>query len=82
MLVKKAHSPFAGGYKPDFDESPELDPTRANFYQSQIMINSTSLNEVHLEITKTVLHKAIARDQDCYFLWYPGPKTLTHQQHR
>jgi hypothetical protein len=38
MLVKKAYNPFAGGYKPDLDESPELDPTRENFYQSQIGI--------------------------------------------
>jgi hypothetical protein len=38
MLVKKAPGPFAGGYKPDLDKSPELDPTRENFYQSQIGI--------------------------------------------
>jgi hypothetical protein len=38
MLVNKAYGPFAGGYKPDLDENPELDPTRANFYQSQIGI--------------------------------------------
>jgi hypothetical protein len=38
MLVKKASGPFSGGYKPELDESPELDPTRANFYQSQIGI--------------------------------------------
>jgi hypothetical protein len=38
MLVKKVSGPFAGGYKPELDESPELDPTRANFYQSQIWI--------------------------------------------
>jgi hypothetical protein len=38
MLVKKEYGPFAGGYKPELDESPELDPTRANFYQSQIGI--------------------------------------------
>jgi hypothetical protein len=36
MMVKKASGPFAGGYKPELDESPEMDPTRANFYQSQI----------------------------------------------
>jgi hypothetical protein len=36
MLVKKVSVPFAGRYKPDLDESPELDSTRANFYQSQI----------------------------------------------
>jgi hypothetical protein len=38
MLVKKASGPFAGGYKPELDEIPELDPTTANFYQSQIGI--------------------------------------------
>jgi hypothetical protein len=37
-LHKKASGPFAGGYKPELDESPELDPLRANFYQSQIGI--------------------------------------------
>jgi hypothetical protein len=38
MLMKKASGPFEGGYKPELDESPELDPTRTNFYQSQIGI--------------------------------------------
>jgi hypothetical protein len=37
-LLKKASDSFSGGYKPALDESPELDPTRANFYQSQIGI--------------------------------------------
>jgi hypothetical protein len=27
-LMKKASGPFAGGYKPELDESPELDATR------------------------------------------------------
>jgi hypothetical protein len=34
-LLKQASDPFAGGYKPELDESPELDPIRANPYQSQ-----------------------------------------------
>jgi hypothetical protein len=38
MLVKKASDPFPGGYKPELDESPEFDPTRATYYQSQIGI--------------------------------------------
>jgi hypothetical protein len=38
MLVKKAYGPFTGRYKPELDESPELDPTRANLYQSHIGI--------------------------------------------
>jgi hypothetical protein len=33
-LTKKSSGPFAGGYKPDIYESPELYPTRENFYQS------------------------------------------------
>jgi hypothetical protein len=37
-LLKKAYGPFKGGYKPELDESPELDSIRANFYQSQIGI--------------------------------------------
>jgi hypothetical protein len=37
-LMKKAYGPFSGVYNPEIDESPELDPTRANFYQSQIGI--------------------------------------------
>jgi hypothetical protein len=37
-LLKKASGPFAGGYKSELDDSPELDPTRASFYQSQIGI--------------------------------------------
>jgi hypothetical protein len=38
MLVNKAYGPFAGGYTTELDESPELEPTRANLYQSQIGI--------------------------------------------
>jgi hypothetical protein len=36
-LLKKAYG-FAGGVNPLLDESPELDPTRANLYQSQLGI--------------------------------------------
>jgi hypothetical protein len=37
-LLKKASGPFAGRFKPELDDIPELDPTRPNFYQSQIGI--------------------------------------------
>jgi hypothetical protein len=37
-LAKKAHAPFAGGYKPALDESPELDPIMVNFFRLQIGI--------------------------------------------
>jgi hypothetical protein len=33
-MLKKAAGLFAGGYKSEIDEIPELDPARANFYQS------------------------------------------------
>jgi hypothetical protein len=33
-LLEKSSHPFSGGYTPELDESPELDPIRANFYQS------------------------------------------------
>jgi hypothetical protein len=35
-LMKKAYDPFAGGYKLELDDSPEVDPTRADFYQVHI----------------------------------------------
>jgi hypothetical protein len=38
ILVKKASGPFSGRYKHELDESPELDSTRANHYQSRIGI--------------------------------------------
>jgi hypothetical protein len=37
-MINKASGPFLGGGKPELDASPELDLTRANFYQSQIGI--------------------------------------------
>jgi hypothetical protein len=36
--LKRASAPFVGGYKPELDESPEMDPVKANFYQSHIGI--------------------------------------------
>jgi hypothetical protein len=37
-LLKRAPAPFADSYKPALDDSPELDPIKANFFQSQIGI--------------------------------------------
>jgi hypothetical protein len=37
-LLKKVPDPFAGGYKPELDDSPGLDPIKYNFFQSQIWI--------------------------------------------
>jgi hypothetical protein len=36
--LKRSPAPFAGGYKPELDENPELDPIKASFYQLQIGI--------------------------------------------
>jgi hypothetical protein len=54
MLMKKAYGPFAGGYKPELDESPELDPTRSNFYQSQIGILRWCVELGRIEIVTEV----------------------------
>ena len=35
-LPTRADNPFAIGYSPELEESPELDPSLASFYQSQI----------------------------------------------
>jgi hypothetical protein len=37
-MLKKASGPFGGGYKPEIDESHELNSIRENFYQSHIGI--------------------------------------------
>jgi hypothetical protein len=37
-LLKKVYGPFEGGYKPELDESPQLEPTRKKSNQSQIGI--------------------------------------------
>jgi hypothetical protein len=54
MLMKKASGPFAGGYKPELDESPELYPTRENFYQSQIGILRWCVELVRIDIITEV----------------------------
>jgi glutaredoxin len=53
-LLKKASGPFAGGYNPELDESPELDPIRANFYQSQIGILLWCVELVYIDIITEV----------------------------
>jgi hypothetical protein len=55
MLVKKAAGPFSGGYKPELDESPELDPTRENLYQSHIGILRWYVELARIDIITEVL---------------------------
>jgi hypothetical protein len=35
-LLKRAPTPFENDYAPELDTTPELDATKANYYQSQI----------------------------------------------
>jgi hypothetical protein len=53
-LLNKASGPFAGGYKPDLDDSPELDSIRANFYQSQIGILRWCVELVCIDVINEV----------------------------
>jgi hypothetical protein len=48
-LLKKASVPFTWVYKPELDENPEMDPTRANFYQSHIGILRWCLELGHID---------------------------------
>jgi hypothetical protein len=54
-LLKKASDPFAGGYKPELDDSPECYPIRANFYQSQIDILRWCVELGRIDIITEVL---------------------------
>jgi hypothetical protein len=66
MLVKKSSGSFAGGYKPELDESPELDPTRANFYQSQIGILRCCVElgriDIITEVSMLSIHLCLPRE--------------------
>jgi hypothetical protein len=53
-LLKKASGPFALGYKPEIDDSPELDPIRAIFYQSHIEILRWCVELVRIDIITEV----------------------------
>jgi hypothetical protein len=58
-LLKNTYVPFAGGYKPEIDDSPELDPTRANLYQSQIGILRWCVELGRIDIITEVLQESI-----------------------
>jgi hypothetical protein len=53
-LLKKASDPYVGRYKPELDDSPELDPIRANFYQLQIGILQWCVELVRVAIITEV----------------------------
>jgi hypothetical protein len=53
-LQKKASGPFSGGYKPELEESPELDPIRGDFYQSHIGILRWCVDLVCIDIITEV----------------------------
>jgi hypothetical protein len=53
-LLKKASGPFSGGYKPELDESPELNPIRMILYQSQIGMLRWCVELVRIDIITEV----------------------------
>jgi hypothetical protein len=66
LLVKKASGPFAGGYKPELDEIPEVDPIGANLYQSQIGILRWCVElgriEIITEVSMLSTHLCLPRE--------------------
>jgi hypothetical protein len=70
ILAKNASDPFTGGYKPELDESPELDPARANFIQSQL---GSSLN---YQCFPPIFFDAWRPPGNCFpCVGIPGPKS-------
>jgi hypothetical protein len=65
-LLRKASGPFAGGYNPDLDESPDLDSIRPNFYQSQIGILrwcvELGCNDIITEVSMLFTHLFLLRE--------------------
>jgi hypothetical protein len=65
-LLKKTYGPFTGGYKPELDESPELDPIRENLYQSQIGILRWCVElgriEIITEVSMLSTHLCVPRE--------------------
>jgi hypothetical protein len=54
-LMKRSPALFAGGYKPELDESPDMDPIKANFFQSQIGILRWCVELGRIDIITEVL---------------------------
>jgi hypothetical protein len=53
-LPKKASGPFSGGYNPEINDSPDLYPIRANFYQFNIGILLWCVELGHIDIITEV----------------------------
>jgi hypothetical protein len=87
-LLHKAPAPFAGGYKPELDESPELDPAMANLYKSQIgilrwcvdlgrihIINKVSMFSTYLFLTSEG-HVEVVFDVFAYFALHHNARVV------
>jgi hypothetical protein len=65
-LLKRAYGPFAGGYKPELDYSPEMDSIRVNFYQSHIEILRWCVEvgriDIITEVSMLSTHLCLLRD--------------------
>ena len=66
MLSKRAPTPFKGGYQPEMDASPELNPKDATYYQSQIGILRWMCDlgriDIIMEVSMLELHPALPRE--------------------
>ena len=65
-LPSRAENPFAIGYSPELDDSPELDPSLSSYYQSQIGILRwmVELGRVDMmtEVSMLASHLAMPRE--------------------
>ena len=65
-LPSKAENPFAIGYSPELDDSPELDPSLSSYYQSQIGILRWMVElgriDMMTEVSMLASHLAMPRE--------------------
>jgi hypothetical protein len=65
-LPNRAATPFVQGYRPETDVSPELDPERAAYYQSQIGVLRWCVElgriDIITEVSMLASHVALPRD--------------------
>jgi hypothetical protein len=84
MLKSKTRSPMETNYRPELDVSPVLDPTEANYYQSQIGVLRWAVELGRIDITTEVsmlaAHNALPRrgHLDAVYRIYSYLKTKTN----
>ena len=73
-LAKRANAPFSRDYAPELDISPELDPKRANYYQSlmgmlQWMVEIDRVDMI-TEVSMMALQLAMPRERHLEYLYH------------